>query len=41
MDTYFDSVDSIDINAGGHGHYFGTNFDPEVNFREFTSTVWS
>ena len=44
MDTYFDSVESIDIidvNAGSHGRYFATNFDPEINFREFTSTVWS
>lgn len=44
MDTYFDTVDSIDIidvNAGSHGRYFATNFDPEINFREFTSTVWS
>lgn len=41
---YFDSVDSIDIidvNAGSHGRYFATNFDPEINFREFTGTVWS
>src|SRR5690554_727246 len=44
MDAYFDEVDSIDIidiNAGSHGRYFATNFDPETNFREFTSTVWS
>lgn len=44
VDTHFDSVDSIDIidiNAGSHGRYFATNFDPEINFREFTSTVWS
>ncbi len=44
LDTYFDTVDSIDIidvNAGSHGRYFATNFDPEINFREFTSTVWS
>src|SRR5690606_42112411 len=44
MDTYFDkveSIDNIDINAGSHGRYFATNFDPEINFREFTSTVWS
>ena len=44
MDTYFDKVDSIDIidiNAGSHGRYFATNFDPEINFREFTATVWS
>src|SRR5690606_86897 len=43
-DNYFgniDSLDIIDINAGQHGHYFATNFDPEINFREFTSTVWS
>ncbi|WP_445395358.1 saccharopine dehydrogenase family protein [Zobellella sp. An-6] len=41
---YFDSVDSIDIidiNAGSHGRYFATNFDPEINFREFTGRVWS
>lgn len=44
VDHCFDSVDSIDIidiNAGSHGRYFATNFDPEINFREFTSTVWS
>ncbi|WP_151669976.1 saccharopine dehydrogenase family protein [Nitrincola schmidtii] len=41
---YFDSIDSIDIidvNAGSHGKYFATNFDPEINFREFTGQVWS
>ena len=41
---YFDTIDSIDIidiNAGSHGHYFATNFDPEINFREFTGQVWS
>ncbi|MGV6871663.1 saccharopine dehydrogenase NADP-binding domain-containing protein [Pseudochelatococcus sp. B33] len=41
---YFDHVDSIDIidiNAGSHGRYFATNFDPEINFREFTGTVYS
>lgn len=30
---YFDSIDSIDIldvNAGSHGKYFATNFDPEI-----------
>ncbi|HNU11265.1 MAG TPA: saccharopine dehydrogenase family protein [Rubrivivax sp.] len=44
VDEFFDRVDSIDIidiNAGRHGRYFATNFDPEVNFREFTGTVWS
>lgn len=35
------SIDIIDINAGQHGHYFATNFDPEINFREFTGRVWS
>lgn len=41
---YFDRIDSIDIidvNAGNHGRYFATNFDPEINFREFTGVVWS
>jgi len=44
VDNCFDRVDSIDIidvNAGSHGRYFATNFDPEINFREFTATVWS
>jgi hypothetical protein len=43
-DRYLDRIDSIDIvdiNAGSHGRYFATNFDPEINFREFTGTVWS
>ena len=35
------SIDIVDINAGSHGHYFATNFDPEINFREFTGTVYS
>ena len=41
---YFDDIDSIDIidiNTGHHGQYFATNFDPEINFREFTGRVWS
>ncbi|WP_114417463.1 saccharopine dehydrogenase family protein [Marinospirillum perlucidum] len=44
VDEYFDeveSIDIIDINAGDHGRYFATNFDPEINFREFTGRVWS
>jgi saccharopine dehydrogenase-like NADP-dependent oxidoreductase len=44
VDEYFDTVDSIDIidiNAGSHDRYFATNFDPEINFREFTGRVWS
>lgn len=41
---YFDKVtdiDIVDINAGSHGRWFATNFDPEINFREFTGQVWS
>ncbi len=44
IDEYMDevkSIDIIDINAGNHGKYFATNFDPEINFREFTGTVYS
>ncbi len=43
-DEYLDevtSIDIVDINAGSHGKYFATNFDPEINFREFTGTVYS
>lgn len=43
-DEYMDtvtSIDIIDINAGSHGRWFSTNFDPEINFREFTGTVYS
>jgi len=39
LDTV-DSIDIIDINAGSHGRYFATNFDPEINFREFKK-VWA
>lgn len=44
LDEYIDkaeSVDIVDINAGSHGKYFATNFDPEINFREFTGVVYS
>ena len=40
---HFDTIDTIDImdvNAGNHGKYFATNFDPEINLREFTK-VWT
>jgi saccharopine dehydrogenase-like NADP-dependent oxidoreductase len=40
---HFDTIDTIDImdvNAGSHGKYFATNFDPEINFREFIK-VWT
>ena len=40
---YFDKIDTVDIldvNAGSHGKYFATNFDPEINFREFKK-VWT
>jgi len=43
-DEYLDTVtdvDIVDINAGSHGKYFATNFDPEINFREFTGVVYS
>src|SRR5690606_888344 len=43
-DAYFDEVESIysiDVSAGSHGRYFATNFDPEINYREFIETVWS
>lgn len=43
-EAYFDRIDSIDIvdvNAGNHGRYFATNFDPETNLREFVTQVWS
>ena len=36
-----ESIDIIDINAGSHGRWFSTNFDPEINFREFTGTVYA
>jgi saccharopine dehydrogenase-like NADP-dependent oxidoreductase len=44
IDTYMDevtSIDIVDINAGSHGKWFATNFDPEINFREFTGRVYS
>ena len=44
IDEFMDevtSIDIVDINAGSHGKYFSTNFDPEINFREFTGTVYS
>ena len=40
---HFDTIETIDIldvNAGRHGRYFATNFDPEINFREFVK-VWT
>jgi saccharopine dehydrogenase-like NADP-dependent oxidoreductase len=36
-----ESIDILDVNAGSHGRYFATNFDPEINFREFTGKVWA
>jgi saccharopine dehydrogenase-like NADP-dependent oxidoreductase len=35
-----DAIDIMDVNAGSHGKYFATNFDPEINFREFKK-VWT
>ena len=34
------TIDIMDVNAGSHGKYFATNFDPEINFREFRK-VWT
>lgn len=34
------TIDIVDVNAGSHGRYFATNFDAEINLREFTK-VWS
>ncbi len=35
-----DTIDILDVNAGSHGKYFATNFDPEINLREFQK-VWT
>jgi saccharopine dehydrogenase-like NADP-dependent oxidoreductase len=35
-----DTIDIMDVNAGSHGKYFATNFDPEINLREFKK-VWT
>ncbi|SLN72548.1 Carboxynorspermidine synthase [Roseivivax jejudonensis] len=43
IDEFMDevkSIDIVDVNAGSHGKYFATNFDPEINFREFTGVVY-
>ncbi len=40
--SYFDTIDSIDIldvNAGDHGRYFATNFNPVINLREIMEDV--
>ncbi len=31
---HIDSIDIMDVNAGNHGEFFSTNFDPEINLRE-------
>ena len=39
----FDKIETIeilDVNAGDHGRFFASNFDPEINFREFVK-VWA
>lgn len=38
LDT-IDEIDILDVNAGDHGRFFATNFDPEVNFREIVDDV--
>ena len=35
-----DTIDIMDVNAGDHGRYFATNFDPETNLREIMETAW-
>ena len=35
-----ETIDIMDVNVGSHGRYFATNFDPEINFREFIR-VWA
>ena len=32
-------IDVMDVNAGDHGKYFATNFDPEINLREILEDV--
>jgi len=32
-------IDIMDVNAGDHGKFFATNFDPEVNLREILEDV--
>lgn len=34
-----DTIDIMDVNAGDHGRYFATNFDPEINLREIKEDV--
>lgn len=35
-----DTIDILDVNDGNHGKYWATNFDPEINLREFKK-VWT
>ncbi len=34
-----DAIDIMDVNAGNHGHFFATNFDPETNLNEIAEEV--
>lgn len=34
-----DEIDILDVNAGDHGRYFATNFNPEINLREIMEDV--
>ncbi len=34
-----DTIDIMDVNAGNHGRFFATNFDPETNLREILEDV--
>ncbi|WP_375449899.1 saccharopine dehydrogenase family protein [uncultured Devosia sp.] len=35
------TVDIIDVNCGSHDKYFATNFNAEINLREFIGKVWT
>jgi saccharopine dehydrogenase-like NADP-dependent oxidoreductase len=42
LENEFDKIyqiDIIDVNAGNHGKFFATNFDPEINLREILEDV--
>ena len=34
-----ETIDIMDVNAGNHGHFFATNFDPETNLNEIAEDV--
>jgi len=34
-----DTIDILDVNAGSHGKYFATNFDPEIQLSRIQESV--